>query len=124
GRRSNRAPPTDALYRNRLPISVIAVNRSDGLGITAYVTIMGLHVSHVWKTTNAGASWTDFTGNLPDAPANTVLVDAGTVYVGTDVGVWSRGTGGTANTGWTDVEPACGPVGFVPIVVVQDVSLL
>src|SRR5437762_9601370 len=51
-----------------------------------------------------GASWTDFTGaNLPDAPVNTVLVDSGTVYVGTDVGVFSRGIG---SADWTELGPA------------------
>ena len=39
------------------------------------MTIMGFHVSHVWKTTDAGASWIDFSESLPDAPANAVLVD-------------------------------------------------
>ena len=42
------------------PISSIAVDRSDATGKTAFMTIMGFHVSHVWKTTDAGLSWTDF----------------------------------------------------------------
>ena len=120
---SNWVDRTGSINPKGFPISAIAVDRSDGLGNTAYVTIMGFHVSHVWKTTNAGASWTDFTGNLPDAPANTVLVDAGTVYVGTDVGVWSRGTGGTANPDWTEVEPASGTVGFLPNVPVTALQM-
>jgi hypothetical protein len=48
--------------------------------------------SHVWKTANAGASWTDWTGmGLPDAPVNALLVDSlgGQVYAGTDVGVFA-----------------------------------
>ena len=86
------------------PISGIALDSSDPLGKTAYVTIMGFNVSHVWKTTNAGVSWSDFSGNLPDAPANAVVVDPGaslsngTVYVGTDVGVFASSTG---SPGWS-----------------------
>ena len=80
------------------PISTVAMDTSDNTGNIAYMTIMGFHVSHVWKTTNAGVTWSDFTGSLPDAPVNAVVVDAGTnpstgtVYVGTDVGVFSSGT--------------------------------
>lgn len=99
------------------PISAIAIDKSDSTGKTAYVTIMGFHVSHVWKTTTAGASWIDFTQNLPDAPANAVLVDGSTVYVGTDVGVFASTT---ASPSWTEVGPAplSGQPGYLPNVAV------
>jgi hypothetical protein len=106
------------------PVSAIAIDRSDATGKTAYITIMGFHVSHVWKTTNAGTSWTDFTQNLPDAPANTVLVDAaaGVVYVGTDVGVFASGT---ATPAWTEVGPSPGPLqtGYLPNVAVTALGM-
>ena len=84
------------------------------------MTIMGFHVPHVWKTFNAGISWSDFTDNLPDAPANAVLVDgpARTVYVATDVGVFTSSTG---NPSWIEVGPLPTPgsaVGFLPNVAV------
>ena len=63
---------TGSINPNSFPISAIAIDSSDTTGQTAYVSIMGFHVSHVWKTLNGGASWTDFTANLPDAPANTI----------------------------------------------------
>jgi hypothetical protein len=66
---------TQAINPQGVPISSIAIDQTDPLGNTAYVTIMGFHTSHVWKTTDAGASWTDFTANLPDAPANAIMVD-------------------------------------------------
>ena len=97
------------------PISAIATDGSDATGKTAYMTIMGFHVSHVWKTVNAGVSWIDFSANLPDAPANAVLVDAATstLYVGSDVGVFSSST---ASPSWTEVGPASnsGQVGYLP----------
>ena len=101
------------------PISAIAIDPSDSTGRTAYMTIMGFHVSHVWKTTDAGASWIDFSESLPDAPANAVLVDgtASTVYVGTDVGVFASST---ASPVWTEVGPApeSGQAGYLPNVAV------
>src|SRR6202008_691520 len=62
---------------------------------------------------NAGASWTDFTTNLPDAPADAVIVDAGKVFVGTDGGgFWT----GQTNPSGTEVGPAAafGASGFLP----------
>jgi hypothetical protein len=119
---------TGAINSNAFPISGIAIDSSDTTGFTAYVSIMGFHVSHVWQTTNGGVSWTDFTANLPDAPANAVLVDPGSnplngiIYVGTDVGVFSSPT---AAANWTEVGPApnSGNPGFLPNVAVTALSM-
>jgi photosystem II stability/assembly factor-like uncharacterized protein len=81
----------------RCPISDIALDRSDATGATAYAAVMGFNTPHVYKTTNFGASWTDITANLPDVPANAVLVDptnSQTIYVGTDIGVFVTNDGG------------------------------
>jgi hypothetical protein len=88
---SNWVDRTGSINPKGFPISAIALDPSDDSGKTAYPTIMGFHVPHVWKTNDGGATWTDFTGNLPDAPANAVLVDSKIVYVGTDIGVFSSG---------------------------------
>lgn len=55
---------------------------------------------HVFKTID-GATWTDITGNLPNFPVDSIVIDPrGTstsriLYVGTDVGVYSSSDGGT-----------------------------
>jgi len=108
---------TGAINPGKFPISGAAIDPSDKTGKTAYVAIMGFHVAHVWKTSNGGVNWTNFTANLPDAPVNAILIDAGstpstgTIYVGTDVGVFSSSTG-TAS--WTEVGPGSGQAGFLP----------
>ena len=45
----------------------------------------------VFKTTDAGQTWTDITGDLPDVPVWKLVIDprTGTLYVGTDHGVCS-----------------------------------
>jgi len=109
---------------NGYAISTVTMDSSDGTGNTAYVGIMGFSTpgfptSHVWKTTNAGTNWTDWTGTgvaeLPDNPVNALLVDAqaGQIYAGTDVGVF---VSSTTAAGWTEVGPAPGPntSGFLP----------
>ena len=91
---------------NQFPISSVAADLSDLTGQTAYVTVMGFTggAGHVWKTTNAGATWTDFTANLPDSPVNAVVVYPGLeqVYVGTDVGVFGSST---TSANWTELGP-------------------
>jgi hypothetical protein len=104
-------------------VSGVALDKSDATGQTAYVTIMGFHVAHVFKTTNAGQSWTDFSGSgagaIPDSPANAVVVaqgadpNSGMVFVGTDTGVFSSPT---STPNWTEVGPIAAPgaTGFLP----------
>lgn len=65
----------------------------------AFFTASGFGTGHVFRTQDGGVTWTDISGNLPDAPANSVVVDPnGVLYVATDVGVFrSEDLGGT----WT-----------------------
>ncbi len=114
---------TGNINPNHYAISSVAMDTSAGDGKTAYVGIMGFHTSHVWKTTTAGTSWTDWTGNLPDAPVSALLVDsaAGLIYAGTDVGLFSSPTS-AAN--WTEVGPAAGTgPGFLPSAPVTAVQI-
>jgi hypothetical protein len=113
------ADRTGNINPQHFPISGIALDTSDSTGNTAYAGIMGFHTSHLWRTVNAGQAWMDFQGvsptSLPDAPANSVLVDNGTVYVGTDVGVFASSTSAPS---WSEVGatpvPNGGQTGYLP----------
>lgn len=64
---------------------------------TVYLTYSGYGSPHVFKSTNAGGSWTDITKNLPDVPVNTVQVhpqQSNTLFLGTDIGVFRSEDGG------------------------------
>jgi hypothetical protein len=120
---------TGSINPNNFPISAIAMDTSDKSGLTAYASIMGFSTtnfptSHVWQTTNGGFSWNDFTANLPDSPADAVLVDPGSgiVYVATDVGVFSSPTGAP---NWTEVgpSPGSGQPGYLPNVAVTALGM-
>lgn len=59
-----------------------------------YVTLSGYKVdstgSHIFRTSNYGASWISMRGNLPDAPINDVIIDpanTNTLYIATDITV-------------------------------------
>ena len=113
---------TGSINPQGFPISSVVVDSADPSGQTAYVAIMGFHTAHVWKTISAGISWLDFSGNLPDAPADALVIDptTSTIYVGTDVGVFASDT---ANPSWTEVGPAVGQMGFLPNVAITSLHL-
>ena len=51
--------------------------------------IDGAGTGVVFETRDGGASWKDLTGNLPDAPGDALVVTAGMLVLGTDVGVFA-----------------------------------
>lgn len=103
---------SQAMNAYGLDISSIAIDSHDPTGNTVYVTVAGFaspgqEVDVLYRSTDGGADWTYLTSNLPDAPANSVVVDpqdACTVYVATDVGVYSTrnvtSCAGSASTCW------------------------
>jgi len=111
---------TGSINPGNYPISAIVIDSSDPSGKTAYLAIMGFHVNHVWQTTNGGTSWINFNSNLPDAPANALLLDSGTVYVGTDGGVFSSST---SSPNWSEVGPSSSASGFLPNVPVTALGM-
>ncbi len=63
--------------------------------LVAYVTFSGYrhndYIPHVLRTADGGSTWTDISGNLPEAPVNRIIVDPDlpqVLYVGTDMGVF------------------------------------
>jgi len=69
---------------------------------TAYVTFSGFkgfgdNLGHIFKTTNGGGSWTDISGNLPNTPVNSIVINPASsaqMALGTDVGVFFTINGG------------------------------
>ncbi len=86
-----------------------------------YVTLSGFgqdeHLSHVYRSANRGTSWTSISANLPDVPANDIVVDptdTQSLYLATDVGVYASRNQGA---GWF-------PLGTgMPVQTVFDLSL-
>ena len=86
-----------------------AVSRAPGVG-----------GGRVFRTTNAGQTWTNISGNIPLVPTWKVVVDprSGTIYVGNDKGVWQLRFAGTATAfNWTTVGTG------MPQVQVKDLAL-
>jgi uncharacterized repeat protein (TIGR01451 family) len=83
------------------PVDQFAVDRSNWR--IAYAAYGGFgpatpgNSGHVFATTDGGAHWKNISGNLPDVPVNTIVLDpanASTLYVGTDVGAFFTTNGG------------------------------
>lgn len=60
-----------------------------------YITLSGYrydnYLPHVFRSTDGGGNWQDITGDLPEAPANDIIVDPSldsTLYLATDFGVF------------------------------------
>jgi photosystem II stability/assembly factor-like uncharacterized protein len=96
------------------PVSQFAVDRSNYR--IAYVAYSGFndatpqHSGHVFRTLDGGVSWVNISGNLPDVPVNSVILDPSyshTLYVGTDIGPFVTNNGG-AN--WTALGTGIPPV--------------
>ncbi len=59
-----------------------------------YVTFAGYtNVVKVYRSTNAGTSWTNYSGSLPNVPIHCCAVAAEGIYVGTEIGVFFRADG-------------------------------
>lgn len=80
----------------------------------AYATYSTFGGTHVWKSTDAGQSWTGIDGSgdtgIPDVPVHTLVVDPAAsekLYVGTDLGIFVSLDGGQTwareNTGFANV---------------------
>jgi len=105
-------------------ISAVVIDPADTTGMHVYAALGGFSrrwidsagVGHVFESTNGGSSWTDISGNLPDAPArDLVLTSGGDLVVATDVGVF---TADTANhSAWSQLGAN------LPNAVVDDLSL-
>jgi hypothetical protein len=77
-------------------ISSVTVDAHDVTGATVYATVMGFGgvqaaSPHVYRSVDFGTHWLNVSANLPDVPANALVVDpndANTVYVALDTGVY------------------------------------
>lgn len=93
---SNDAADQNKFNPGAFDISSLAADPHDATGNTIYATVMGftgngINAPHLYRSTDAGAHWTNISSNLPNAPANSVLVDpndANTLYVALDTGVY------------------------------------
>jgi hypothetical protein len=95
---------TDTALPNatKFDVSSIAVDPHDATGGTVYATIMGFSpTGNLYRSTDFGAHWTNLSSNLPEAPANAVLIDpndANTIYIALDTGIYVTQTVSTCPT--------------------------
>jgi hypothetical protein len=64
---------------------------------TVYVTFGGYTQGNIWKTTDAGATWSNLAQALPAAPARALAIhpdEPALLYAGTEVGVFASEDGG------------------------------
>ncbi len=85
---------------NGLPVRFVSdVMVDPSNSAQAWVSMSGYGSGHVFHTTTTGGTWTDISGDLPDVPVNSIVVDpssTSTIYAGTDIGVFRTTNGGTS----------------------------
>jgi FlgD Ig-like domain len=82
-----------------------------------WATVSGYGTGHVFRSTDAGLTWSDASGNLPDIPAQSIAsdpVDPDWAYVGTDLGIYRTTDGGAS---WTDFNAG------IPTAMILDVVI-
>ncbi len=87
-------------------ISSVVADPHDSTGKTVYATVMGfagngVNAAHVYRSHDGGANWANISSNLPNAPANSLLVDpndANTIYVAMDTGIYATSQVATCAT--------------------------
>jgi hypothetical protein len=105
-------------------ISGIAIDPADPSGRTAYLGFNGFSrtwtegpgagIGHIWKTSDAGATWTNASGNFPDIPVNDMIIRNGKMFVATDLGTLISTDGGAH---WSRLGTA------LPVTTVMDIHL-
>ncbi len=68
---------------------------------------------HVLYSSNQGTNWNDISGDLPDVPVHSLVIDPNdsqTLYIGTETGVYQTTNGGT---NWANVST--GMASYVPV---------
>ncbi len=68
-----------------------------------FVTMHNYNVTSVWYTADAGATWENKEGNLPDLPVKCILqnpLNAEEVIIGTELGVWFTNNFSAASPTW------------------------
>ncbi len=69
-----------------------------------FVTIHNYGVASVWSTSNAGSTWQNKEGNLPNLPVRDMLqnpLNRNEAILATQLGVWSTDNFNDANPNWT-----------------------
>lgn len=103
-----------AQFANRYPTDFTYDPAS---GQDVWATVSGYGTGHVFRSGDAGLTWSDVSGNLPDIPAQSVAVDPidpDWAYVGTDLGVYRTTDGGAT---WTDFNAG------IPTAMILDVVI-
>lgn len=91
---------------NRYPTDIFYERRNSR---NVWLTFSGYGSPHVFKSSDAGLTWLDRSGNLPDIPVQSVVVDpinSDWIYVGTDLGVYRSLDGGLS---WMDMNRGMPP---------------
>lgn len=103
---ANTAPSAVAINNGSgMPAATVScIEVEDGNDEHILVTFSNYGVSSVWETTDAGITWSEVEGNLPDIPVRWALFNPDNTdqaMIATELGVWSTDNLDGASTDWS-----------------------
>ena len=101
---------TGTLPSTRAVMDIVVDSANADRVFVAYGGTTGGAASHVFMSTDAGATWSDISGDLPDTPVSALALDhndANTIYAGTDVGVFVTNDLGATWLAYDNGIPNC-----------------
>ena len=106
------ASNTNSVWSNTRPRDgwVSSLNFDPSDANVLYASYSNFGGAHVWRSSDAGVSFSAIDGNLPDLPVHSIVVDpsdARRLYIGTDLGLFvSNDTGATWSAEQTGFDSA------------------
>src|SRR5262249_8677497 len=85
--------PTISGPRGNWPLTSVAVSSSDPRKVWVTVNNFYKNGNKVYYSTDAGVTWTNYSGSLPDVPVDTIVYEGGSndgLYVGMEPGIFYR----------------------------------
>ncbi len=87
-------------WGNRRVTGIVAQAGSGVVWVTVGAFNDSTGSGQVFESPNYGQTWLNLTGNLPNVPADAIILNGSTTYVGNDDGVYA-GVSGAGNFVWT-----------------------
>ena len=100
----NSTPNSSQIDGGNLPNAFVSSIQCSDNADTILVTLSNYGVQSVWQSYNAGNSWTDISGNLPDMPIRWAIYHPNNknyIMLATETGIWTTINANEASVNWT-----------------------
>ncbi|MBN1338623.1 MAG: T9SS type A sorting domain-containing protein [Bacteroidales bacterium] len=97
------SPAVEDIGSQSFPVAYLSSLAIGGSEDTLAVTFSNYGIPSVWQTYDAGNTWDDISGNLPDMPIRWALYhpqSCKNIMLATELGIWTTQDGGASTVTW------------------------